>query len=240
MCTVSFLARRRGYLLGMNRDEKLARVPGLPPATRRFHDGVILCPSEPGGGTWIALNDTGTTLALINWYAIPHRVRRNARSRGEVIPSASHAARPAEVDAALAGLPLRQVNPFRLIGIFSRTCEVVEWRWDLRRLSRLARAWRTQQWISSGYDEPMAQRIRSQTFRRALRQKTAGTRAWLRRLHRSHAPERGPNSICMHRADAATVSYTEVEVAPRCMAMFHVGGAPCRCRGSNWKLAIGN
>ena len=32
----------------------------------------------------------------------------------------------------------------------------------------------------------------------------------LRALHRSHAPMRGPFSICMHRADAATVSYAEV------------------------------
>src|SRR5689334_4291843 len=31
MCTVTFIARQRGYCLGMNRDEKLARPIGLPP-----------------------------------------------------------------------------------------------------------------------------------------------------------------------------------------------------------------
>jgi len=31
MCTVTFIARRNGYVLGMNRDEKLTRAAGLPP-----------------------------------------------------------------------------------------------------------------------------------------------------------------------------------------------------------------
>src|ERR1043166_6394293 len=35
MCTVSFIAREDGYLLGMNRDEKLTRPAGQPP--QRHH-----------------------------------------------------------------------------------------------------------------------------------------------------------------------------------------------------------
>ena len=31
MCTVTFIARQKGYCLGMNRDEKLTRPTGLPP-----------------------------------------------------------------------------------------------------------------------------------------------------------------------------------------------------------------
>ena len=37
--------------------------------------------------------------------------------------------------------------------------------------------------------------------------------AWMRRLHRSHVPAPGPFSICVHREDARTVSYTEIEAA---------------------------
>jgi hypothetical protein len=78
----------------------------------------------------------------------------------------------------------------------------------------LEHPWKTNIWISSGYDEPGAQAARSQVFRQALRQSSAGTLAWLRRLHRSHRPERGAYSICMHREDAATVSYTEIRSRP--------------------------
>ncbi len=56
MCTVSFIARKRGYLLAMNRDEKLSRVKGLPPKTI-FTEGrtvILPCSKLRNGGTWIA------------------------------------------------------------------------------------------------------------------------------------------------------------------------------------------
>jgi hypothetical protein len=82
-------------------------------------------------------------------------------------------------------------------------------------------------WISSGFDEPGARRERGRIFRQALRQRSAGTLEWMRRLHHSHIPEAGPYSICMHRADAATVSYTEVLVSARRGRMRYQAGAPC-------------
>ena len=227
MCTVTFIARQRGYCLGMNRDEKLTRPTGLPPKMKKVNGRAVISPSEPGGGTWIAVNDHGATLALINWYSITARVGGKAVSRGEVINSIS-AARSADVaQAALAGLPLNKMNPFRLIGVFPVTSEIVEWRWNLKRLVRKRHRWKTQQWISSGFDEPTAQRVRGKTFQRARRQHSAGSLDWPRRLHRSHSPQAGPFSTCMHRADAATVSYTEVAVSSRQATMRYHAGAPC-------------
>src|SRR5258706_10058037 len=98
MCTVTFIARKRGYCLGMNRDEKLTRPTGLPPKTKKVNGRAVISPSEPGGGTWIAVNDHGATLALINWYSIATRVDRNALSRGEVVNSASAAISPDSTD----------------------------------------------------------------------------------------------------------------------------------------------
>jgi len=158
MCTVTFIARRRGYCLGMNRDEKLTR------------------------------------------------------------PTA----------AALDGLPLNRINPFRLIGIYPATSEIIEWRWNLKNLVRKNHRWKAQQWISSGFDEPTAQRIRGRAFAIAQHQRSAGSLDWLRRLHRSHSPETGPFSICMHREEAATVCYTEVAVSAQSVVMRYHSGAPCR------------
>lgn len=229
MCTVTFIARRHGYALGMNRDEQLTRVPGLPPSTKIIQECRVMAPSEPGGGTWMALNERGVTFALINWYAITRRARGETVSRGRVVNAACAAGSPDWADAALAQLPLGQINPFRLIGIFPASGEITEWRWNLNRLVRKHHGWQDQQWISSGFDEPAVQRVRSQTFRAALKQKSAGSLDWLRRLHRSHRPQPGPFSICMHRVDAATVSYTEVAVSPRRAVMRHHGGPPCNC-----------
>src|SRR5204862_7203877 len=100
MCTVTFIARKRGYCLGMNRDEKLTRPTALPPKKRTVNGRAVFAPSEPGGGTWIALNDQGATLALMNWYSIKARIERNALSRGEIVNSVSASVSSDSADAA--------------------------------------------------------------------------------------------------------------------------------------------
>src|SRR5262245_523965 len=189
MCTVTFIARREGYRLGMNRDEKLTRPAGLPPKKKNVNGRAVLCPSEPGGGTWIALNDSGACLALINWYSVTQRVERNSISRVEVVKIVCAANATDAAKARLNALPLERINPFRLIGIFPEAREVVEWRWNLKHLVQKRHRWTTQQWISSGFDEPAAQRVRGGTFRHSLRHASARDLNWLRTLHRSHAPQ---------------------------------------------------
>lgn len=228
MCTVSFIARKSGYLLGMNRDEQLTRAKGSPPKLHLLNGVRVIYPSEPSGGTWVALNETGATIALINWYSITTRVTTNPISRGEVVKATCVASSPDEAELALNRMLLHQTNPFRLIGIFPAPAEVVEWQWNLRRLERRDHTWQTQQWISSGFDEPAAKRVRGRTFRQAKMQTTFGSARWLRRLHGSHAPERGPFSTCMHRVDAATVSYTEVLVSGWRALMRYCDGALCQ------------
>lgn len=238
MCTVTFVPRPTGYFLAMNRDEQLTRVAGLPPARRMIDGRTVLSPAEPGGGTWVALNDGRTSFALINWYSVAARVSGRAVSRGKVVNAVCAATRVDVAEAALARLPLDRINPFRLIGVFPETREIVEWRWDLRELTRKHHRWNARQWISSGFDEPTAQRVRSGTFQRAQRQRSAGSLAWVRRLHRSHSPEPGPFSTCMHRSDAATVSYTEISARSGQMIMRYDAAAPCqKRRGSVRRLS---
>lgn len=227
MCTVTFIARRHGYALGMNRDEKISRVQGLPPSRQTVRGRAAIFPSEPAGGTWIGVNDARVTFALINWYSVSTRVSGPPLSRGRVTLSVLGFDDEEAAHAHLLRYPLERTNPFRLIGIFPGRRSVVEWRWDLRGLQRIAHDWQTNLWSSSGYDEPGAQQSRKQQFEEALRQTSAGGTNWLRRLHRSHGPQLGPYSTCMHREDAATVSYTEITVLHQTATMGHTTGAPC-------------
>lgn len=212
MCTVTFIARKNGYALGMNRDEKLSRIPGLPPSKHVLNGRTAIFPSEPGGGTWIGINDAGVTFALINWYSVASGVLHNASSRGEVTRSMLALNEPFAVDRQLEHLRLNNTNPFRLIGVFPRKDSVVEWRWDLNRLKRVDFSWETNIWISSGFDEHGAQRQRRETFLAARLNESDDDLQWLRKLHGSHVPTRSPYSVCMHRPDANTVSYTEISV----------------------------
>src|ERR1043166_6432359 len=139
MCTVTLIARRNGYALGMNRDEKLTRPSALPPARQPLGRRNALLPSEPSAGTWIGVNDAGATLALINWYAVRIRVAGRPVTRGEIVRLALAGDSPGAVDGVLARFPLHRVKPFRLIGVFLGDKRVVKWRWNCRRLECLDR-----------------------------------------------------------------------------------------------------
>lgn len=237
MCSVTFWPNGPTYRLAMNRDEQLTRVKGRPPARFVTNGRAALHPSEPGSGTWISVNDSGVGLALINWYAITQRASAPTVSRGEVVMTMREVSQVEEAAQRLAALPLKQINPFRLIGVFPQHQSVCEWRWNQQQLEKIVHEWSPQQWFSSSYDEPAAQRIRSETFSARCHEPDAGEAVWLRRLHGSHSPERGPFSICMHRADAATVSYTEIEVSGEHTVMSHHVGPLC-CVGKFFEEQI--
>jgi hypothetical protein len=176
---------------------------------------------------WVSVNEAGAAFALINWYAVPARVRARAVTRGHVVAALAGSGDPASSEAVLRQLPLKRINPFRLIAVFPHSRRVLEWRWDRKRLRCARRQWRPAQWASSGWNESAAQRARAAVFKAARRQATAGTIGWLRRLHRSHRPGRGPSSICMHRDGAATVSYAEIQVRGGRAVMRYHPGPPC-------------
>jgi len=229
MCSITFWPKGRNYRLAMNRDELLTRVAGLPPSIHEVNGLRVLHPREPGGGTWISLNESGSSLALVNWYAEPARAPDPAASRGNVVLAAGTADHPDQVTALLGALPLAQTHPFRLIGIFPAIGAVREWRWNRADLTELTHPWAPRQWLSSGYNEAEAARVRSEVFRSLRDAPDAGSAGWLRRLHASHTPASGPYSTCMHRADAATVSYTEIDSRPGHQVMRYRTGNPCGC-----------
>jgi hypothetical protein len=225
MCTVSFLPTRHGFMLAMNRDEQVSRPRAQSPRRHWAGTRASLYPSETGGGTWIGANDAGLTLALVNWYAKPQRGRALCVSRGIIIPHLLAADSFAEVAAMFADLPLSRINPFRLIAVSARKRAVREWRWDGAVLTSSRFGWTRRHWFSSGYDEVLTNRMRAAVVRKSA--KSPLTSAGLRTLHQSHLPERGPFSICMHRIDAKTVSYTEIAATKSGAAMRYAAGSPC-------------
>jgi hypothetical protein len=237
MCTVTFMARENGYALGMNRDEKLSRVQALPPSKHLFKGRAAIFPSEPSGGTWIGVNDAGVTFALINWYSVTSRVSYRIVSRGKVTRSLLAFDEILTAEEHLSIFPLKRTNPFRIIGVFPRDKAVVEWRWDLSTLQRVVHDWKTNIWISSGFDEPGAQTKRRQAFANAI-QTGDDTLQWLRTLHASHAPACGPYSICMHRGDAASVSYSEIEVSNVAAQLIYVEGLPCQNSADRQRIEL--
>jgi Transport and Golgi organisation 2 len=232
MCTVSFVPRSQGFYLAMNRDEKRERFAALTPAIVELGSHRAIFPREPTGGTWISANDSGVCLALINWHRIERQPKSHPLSRGLVVKELAGKATGHEIEVSVKRLPVRRLRPFRLIAIILGEKRVIEWRWDLQRLAIRNHEWRRQHWFSSGFDEDRAEVERQRVCEDANDHDSADSLAWLRRLHRSHPPKRGPFSICMHRRDATTVSYSEVAVGPRSVVMRYKDGPLCSRRST--------
>jgi hypothetical protein len=231
MCTVSFVPKSTGFYLAMNRDEKLDRCTALAPAVVDIGCQRVVFPREPSGGTWISVNDAGVCLALINWHRIERQPKSDIVSRGEVVKTLSGESCADEVAQGIGKLPLRKLRPFRLITITPAEKLVTEWRWNLQCLTKHDHEWRQQHWFSSGFDERHAEVERAKVCASAGVSAAGYSLNSLRRLHRSHAPKQGPFSICMHRPDASTVSYTEIVVSRKRATMRYKPG-PCCSSGA--------
>src|SRR5260370_25989073 len=190
MCTVSFLPNARGFYLAMNRDEKLDRFTALPPKIVDLAGRRTVFPCEPTGGTWISANDAGVCLALINWHRIKREPNNSVHSRGKVIRKLVGIATSDEISTAVKKLPLRKLRPFRLIAIVSAENRVIEWRWNLNRLSVRKHSWESRHWFSSSFDEASAEAERPRACAALPDESAKRDLKWLRRLHRSREPER--------------------------------------------------
>ncbi len=230
MCTVTFIPRREGYSLAMNRDERIVRGEALPPAVFEHGKVSAICaiyPRDIEGGTWIGGSAHGVSFALLNWNG-PGLMHRKTRSRGSLIPTLISADSSQDVHVTLSQMDLQGILPFRLVGVFPTEEGVWEWRWDQSSLECERLPWSPRQWCSSSLSDSKASLIRRTAFDQFMHEVDVGSVAWMRRLHASHDPGHGPFSVCVHRGDVKTVSYTEMICTPTQVRCNYFPGSPCR------------
>jgi hypothetical protein len=232
MCTVSFVPRKNGYAVGMNRDEHRSRALAWPPRYSERNGLSAIYPSEPSGGTWIGVNNSGLLFAVLNWYSVDaHALAPKQRSRGEVIPQLIFAPDARAAEMGLTTARLQGTHPFRLIGIDPQERTIYEWRWNGSKIGKSKFPWTRRHWFSSSLSDARAEEYRNATCIAAAGGADPEGPEWLAELHRSHRPFSGPYSICVHRPDAATVSYTEVLLDSQRLSMRYIAGAPCGSAG---------
>jgi len=136
------------------------------------------------------------------------------------------------VDEVLARLAREELARYRAftLAVFAPGREPEVRAWDgLALVPRAARL----PLSSSSLDRERAQLERARVLARLVGT-AAPERATLERFQRSHEPERGPWSPCMHRADASTVSATEIRVDAERVALRYADGPPCRTDFGAW------
>jgi hypothetical protein len=216
MCTVSAIALSGGrFRLACNRDELNSRPTALSPVLRTFGERRAILPVDPlSNGTWIAVNDAGLALALLNYN--PRRrldafelARRE--SRGRVIPSLLHCSEVQEAVGLACDLDPAQFAQFRLVMIDGDDwAQVVSNGWELDTTSGSFDG-APLMFTSSGLGDELVEHPRRELFDRMV----CTADACPRRQDSFHAhqwPDRQHLSVMMSRADARTVSQTVVEV----------------------------
>ncbi len=225
MCTVTWL---RGslpdgddYLLFSNRDESRTRLRAEPPQVETIAGVQVLAPRDAdAGGTWIAANELGTTVCLLNRQGV--RPQKPPISRGFLVRNLADAVNVADVTERLDALDLGSYRPFTLIAIDPHS-ETLFWWEDGETLKRDTAP---QAPLASSSHQRWPEVI---SARRKLWQEiNPHNEADLLQFHHNHQPTRGVLSPCMHRTLAKTVSLTCVRVAADQVEMTYTDGAPCK------------
>jgi len=252
VCTVTFLPGlpRGGYLLATNRDESPRRLPALAPYATELGRRLVLAPRDAdAGGTWIGVDEHGFALCVLNGdrpAAAP--APADTVSRGRLVMELLARRSPQEVGADLemraraGGL---RFKPFKLVAVQpgegAAPARLVRADWDGKAL-----AWSGLDGpgcvVSSTFEPEGVAAARSLAFARFLQSVRPDLRADATEeqldalaaeqhdFHASHAagaPQGDAWSVCMHRAEARTVSSTLVLVGPDRIRMDYVAGWPC-------------
>ncbi len=226
MCTATWLIRADGFDLYFNRDESKLRLPARPPEVLLEQGVRILAPIDGNaGGTWIAVNEFGLALCLVNARASSPESDepdpKEAPSRGWLVRGLAPAATDSGVARALSAIDLAPFWAFRL-AVFRPGVEPELWRWTGARLQQEKPSMPL---VSSSLGDEAAFAARSRLFSELSGAGIDST--VLEAFHRSHAPARGPWSPCMHREDASTQSATHVKVSTTKVEMRYAAGPPC-------------
>ena len=226
MCTVSWTRTATATELFFNRDERRQRMPARGPR-RREHRGTALLTPEDGdfGGTWIAVNEHGVTLALLNRYQdAVHEGPGPFTSRGIlVLDLAAEVLDRPSLAQALAAIDIEQFRAFTLLCLEpDGTAHQALWNGRQQTPPSPCRP----PLASSGHDPHGIDTHRSELYQQLVGDPETPDRLF--DFHRSHQPERGPLSPCMHRPDASTVSLTHVVVEDDRVTMAYAPGPPCR------------
>jgi hypothetical protein len=214
MCTVSWAVQKGGYRLLFNRDELRSRPAAEPPRLWDEPGGSFLGPRDPAGeGTWIGVNASGWTFALLNHYAREEASPPGRTSRGRIVSALAGAHSVEALEERFGGLSLPDFAPFHLLAVDPAGKGSLR-TWDGRKLGRREEVERDLPVTTSSWETTRVVERRRAIFSSLL----AGgppSPDTLPAFHRHFDQTDGAASVCMRREDAETVSLCDISVGRR-------------------------
>jgi Transport and Golgi organisation 2 len=228
MCTLTAVRVGESVRLAFNRDELRSRPVALPPRTRDYGQRRATLPLDPvSAGTWIAVNDAGVALALLNINQSNQGMTMSVpqRSRGTIIPALLHCDSVSSTISVARALDASHYAPFRLI--ISDQQELAELRANEGHIRTVYHTAITDPcfFTSSGLGDHRVEGPRWRLFGEIFAQ-TDDLAVLQDLFHRHRWPERPHLSVCMSRADARTVSHTIVSLDRDLVTLTYRPDAP--------------
>lgn len=226
MCTVTWRRSPDGYQVFFNRDEKRDREPALPPALH-VCNGVRYLAALDGraGGTWLAVNEHGVGIGMLNHYQAGPAAPPGRLSRGLLVTSLMDVPEATAVGDRLPMDILRDYAPFRLL--VWAPGQPVQWhQWDGSR--RTASVLRDDEMpvTTSSFESDEVVAARRALWDRLLKQWPAPSELFHAEYHRSTDPRGGAYSVFMTRPDAMTVSYSRIRVTEDTATFYYAARSP--------------
>ena len=226
MCSISWCFTERGeaHIL-FNRDESRQRPEALPLRQDNTEGISSIYPVDPqGGGTWLAVNDKGLCIALLNYYQGKHPKGRLI-SRGALVKQLSHCHSLDHAITTLKETDLLKFAPFSLL-LFAhddKATQVRLFQWDGKQLQDKRPV---SPLISSAFalEEVTESRVAQYTQMMS----SGVTLDRLTAFHCSHEPRKSYLSTCMHREDAHTVSFSRIHLQASSVSFFYQPASPCK------------
>lgn len=225
MCTMTWFTNDGGYELFFNRDERLSRRQAQPPTYKSADDVRYLSPTDTdAGGSWIAVNEYGVTVCLLNHYQFEQiATYKHWISRGEVVRHFAGTVALSDVEERFNALDLNEFRAFRMFIIDRRGNNYLcVWDGHAPKIERNVKTPKS----SSSVDAQHVKRLRKDLFA-SLNLVDSKVSADYVRYHASHLPSRSKESVCMHRDDAKTVSLSHVRVSDSGIEFCYADGSPC-------------
>jgi hypothetical protein len=223
MCTATWILMDRGYELFFNRDELRVRGEAKRPAVTSIDGARCIYPEDAdAGGSWIGVNEYGFCAALLNYYG-------NSTGDGEYISRGlllTSLLSCKDRNAAAMKVRACDIPRYRYFSLllFDPTGPPVMIRWCGSergteyiidpKMPKTSSSYRTDEVVSS------RKRLFAEHYGSADRET-------LLAFHRSHEPDRGPFSVCMHREDARTVSFSRIVATEEKVEFYYTPGSPC-------------
>lgn len=232
MCTASWVYHPSGFHLFFNRDELHARSTAKPPSIHEQGNCKAVYPVDPdSGGTWIAVNEAGFVFFLLNYY---HSKGTSAavtlQSRGGIIPALACITTEEGMRDQLKSFNSQGYTPFTLVVIHPRTTNEMVLTWN-GKTSRLQTTKKTSQVLSSSsYDTEKVLRSRRDLFYRRRDEKKLEKLSAFEDYHKSHVPSKGAYSVCMHRGNGETKSFSHIIVREAHVVFEYFEGSPCQAK----------